>query len=282
MATTDYKLGWDYYAKFTELKWPNYRYIHLPVNSTFALPSDFRMATFNIFSGPKYVTDNFTVSGYDMSVTGEQQLTISYACPNGQVLTSTDVKLIVFGTSTWKTVWSGNTTVQYKYDITYDRFVVDGIEYEKNKGPYICPVNSDTFEKYIGRDYTRKLRITCSVDGNDYTLYIGNTKKTHSSNVLQSYEFDFNYKIQHERPAGAGGTYYDNVYKTIAVNKYHKDDGNRIIVGHIDDYGMYNNNVLTYSLMHFYSYWDGPHGSNLHSSYLDGQNITITKIEVQE
>ena len=263
MATTDYKLGWKYYAKFTELKGPNYTYIHLPVNSTFALPSDFRMSLYNIFRGPYYVTDNFTVSGYDMSVAGEYLLTISYTCPTGQVLTYTGVTLIVFDPSTWRTLWSGNTTVRH----TYDRLVVDGIEGEQDREAYICPVNSDTFNKYIGKDYIRKLRITCSVEENSYTLYIGNTEKTYSHNVLQSYEFDFNYKIQ-----GSLTTTYDNVYKTIAVNEHDNTEGNQMIVGHI---GNYKNNTL----ICFDTYWDG--GGDLHSQLLSGQNITITKIEVQ-
>lgn len=283
MATTDYKLGWKYYAKFTKLSMPNYRYIHLPVNSTFALPSDFRMAVGNIFYPDLYYyiwdPNSFTVSGYDMSVTGEQQLTISYTCPNGQVLTSTEVKLIVFGTSTWRTVWSGNTTVKYKYDVgTYLGFVVDGVECGKQNNAYICPVNSDTFNKYIGKDYIRKLRITCSVEGEGYyTLYIANTEKTFKHNVLQSYEFDFNYKTQ-----GILNTTYDNVYKTIAVNRHQNDTNeNQMIVGHIDGYEINNNNVLTYSLMCFDVCWDGG-GGGVGSSLLTGQNITITKIEVQE
>ena len=265
MATTDYKLGWKYYAKFTELKNPNYNYIHLPVNSNFALPSDFRMEVYNIFRGPYYVTDNFTVSGYDMSVTGEQTLTISYTCPNGQVLTYTGVTLIVFGTSTWRTLWSGNTTVRRNYD----RLVVNGVEYEQDSQVYICPVNSNTFNKYIGKDHTRKLRITCSVEGEgNYTLYIANTEKTFRNNVLQSIEFDFNYKTQ-----GILNTTYANVYKTIAVNKHQNDpDENQMIVGHI---GIYNN-----ALICFDTFWDG--GGDLHSQLLSGQNITITKIEVQE
>lgn len=285
MATTDYKLGWKYYAKFTSLHAANYKYIHLPVNSTFSLPSDFRMEVGNIFYPGLYYyiwdPNSLTVSGYDMSVTGEQTLTISYTCPNGQVLTSTEVKLIVFGTSTWRTVWSGNTTVKYEYDVAeYLGFVVDGVKCGENKCAYVCQVNKDTFNKYIGKDYIRKLRITCSVEGEGYyTLYIANTEKTFSHKVLQSYEFDFNYKIQ-----GRLNTTYDNYYKTIAVNRHTNDTNeNQMIVGHLDNYSELNNNVLTYSLICFDACWDGGSGSGvIGSSRLTGQNITITKIEVQE
>lgn len=291
MATTDYKLGWKYYAKFTSLSSANYKYIHLPVNSTFALPSDFRMAVGNIFY-PNiyyYISDpnSLTVSGYDMSVTGEQQLTISYTCPNGQVLTNTEVKLIVFGTSTWRTVWSGNTTVKYKYDVAeYLGFVVDGVKCGERNKAYICPVNIDTFNKYIGKDYIRKLRITCSVEGEGYyTLYIGNTEKNFTHNVLQSYEFDFDYKAQLDKPLPPGETMYDNTYKTIAVNRHQNDiNENQMIFGHLGNYSRDVNNVVIYSLICFDARWDGGNGDSgtVGSSLLTGQNITITKIEVQE
>ena len=277
MATTDYKLGWNYYAKFTELNAPNYKYIHLPVNSTFALPSDFKMALYNIFGSITYVTDNFTVSGYDMSATGEYPLTISYTCPNGQIFTYTGITLIVFDPSTWRTLWSGNTNVELRGG----KWFIDNAISKWNNGYscYVCPVNSDTFEKYIGKDYIRKLRITCSVNSyeSDYTFYIANTKGTYTPEVFQSIEFDFDYKAQY---AGRGDTLdsnYSNVYKTIAINKYSQNGlGNQIIVGQIEWHGTYFDNAL----IEFNRFWDG--GNSIRSDVeLNYQDITITKIEVQ-
>ena len=274
MATTDYKLGWNYYAKFTELKAPNYEYIHLPVNSTFALPSDFRMALYNIFGSITYVTDNFTVSGYNMSAVGEYPLTILYNCPNGQVFTYTGVTLIVFDPSTWRTLWSGSTNVELRRG----KWFIDNAESKWNNGYscYVCPVNSDTFEKYIGKDYIRKLRITCSVNSyeSNYTFYIANTKRTYTPEVLQSIEFNFDYKAQ--EAGSIGSSNYSNVYKTIAINKYDENLlRNQIIVGQIDWNGTYFDNAL----IEFEVFNDK--GSIMTDGGLNYQDITITKIEVQ-
>ena len=278
MATTDYKLGWKYYAKFTSLRAPNYKYIHLPVNSTFALPSDFRMVLYDIFKRPHYVTNNFIVSGvYDMSVAGEYPLTISYTCPNGQIFTYTGITLIVFDPSIWRTLWSGNTNVELRGG----NWFIDGAISKWNNGYscYVCPVNSDTFDKYIGKDYTRKLRITCSVNssGSDYTFYIANTKRTYTPEVLQTIEFDFDYKAQNAGAIHSKDATYSNVYKTIAINKYDENFlRNQIIVGQIEWNGTYYDNAL----IEFDVLRDEGSGISADGD-LNYQNITITKIEVQ-
>lgn len=279
MSTTNYQLGWRYYSAFEELRsnvTSTTKYTSLPLNSTFSLPSSVRFYVYDIFGRRKstLTADQVTITGYNMSVAGEYQITASYTCPNGQVLTNTDFVVHVFGTSSWRTLWSGTEKIALQSAHVYINDV------DMGQTAYACSSNDDIFYRYIGTNTTRKIRFTYSINNStsNYTLYMGETQTAFTQNVSTSTIIDYNYDTQAEGSIDSGSINYDTVYKTIAINKYSSiTNQNQMMVGQIRRY----TSSGSYPLLKFRGYLQNSSGVS-GDTYLNGQTITITKIEVQE
>lgn len=281
MSTTNYQLGWRYYSAFEELRSNvSYytKYTNLPLNSTFSLPSSVRFYVYDIFGRVKktLTANQVTITGYDMSVAGEYQLTASYTCPNGQVLTNTDFVVRVFGTSSWRTLWSGTEKIALQSGHVYINDV------DMGQLAYACGSSDDVYYRYIASNSTRKIRVTYSVNNvvSNYTLYMGETQTAFTQNVSTSTVIDYNYSTQAAGSIDSGTATYDNVYKTIAINKYTSiNNRNQMIVGQLGRHTA----TESYPLFEFRGFLQNSSGSGPSGdSSLNGQTITITKIEVQE
>lgn len=211
----------------------------LPVNSEFKFVGTVGVKYANERAG-RVITDDCVFSGYDMSTVGFQTVTVSYLDQYGITLT-TQYTLHVFGSSTWRNIWNGNSKVNLK-DAKY---YVNNVESLLNSGQRAvsCPIDNGIFQQYVGTTSPRTLRVSYRIDNQGRTneLYIlGQSQSVPSGGQSAggTVTGTFDYSTQQEGTIDSGGANYGNVYKTIAVNNYGSatigGDKNQMIVGQID------------------------------------------------
>lgn len=275
MSTINYQMGWKFYIEFVSLEVIIGKYITLPQNSTFEIPSGFQ-AVLKTATGDTQVLTALDVSfsGYDMSTVGFQNVIVTYNAPNGTVLTDTII-LHVFGDTTWRTLWEGTEAIA----MTDGTYKINDVDVGQNA--YACACDPDTFVKYIGNQATRTIRLTFTMYSDPYRFYLANETASASQYGTNVKTMSFNWIAQQEGPIESGSATYSTVYKTIGIDKFQSagqgsgGPNYQIVVGQFNDY---QNNYLLF----FRTFNRNNPGTISTASWLCGQNITILKIEVLE
>ena len=272
------------------------------VNTTFIPPTDiFYFYTTCPVSGNDYFpaggpvkTSKLTFSGYDMSQTGRQTVTVTYQWDEDTVLTAT-YPLYVYGDTRWVQLWpyqhqqSGydDATVKLTYMNPGVDFEVEGDAVAAEDGSFACACldPDNLFGRIIGIRGNRKVRITYTVKNN----YVGEApinkvyvmNQQIAPNLGQPVTTEGIYTFDWFTYPGYGS----NTYNALGVNKYGPfthGAANRNQMIAADMKGEYGVNGYYFFWFHMYGA-DANENPGAVYGYPDlcGQEIKIQKIEVR-
>lgn len=269
------------------------KYISLPVNSEFTVPDYFQVYGYDAFGHfvGTIPLNSLTITGYDMSTVGWQDLTASYTNYNGEILTVT-LTLHVYGNTTWRTIWEGPETIEFKNYGNWDvAFAINDIRTGDQRSP-IMFMNTPTANltaKDIGVRVTRKLRLTCKLE--DTTLIrafkvFGQSLSINTN--TQTVTFDYNSTDPDVLDHNAADTTYEDVMTKkplFAVDKRHSNpsfsNDSQVMWGSFPSFGfsnIYFENKGKWGDVHLELSWR----QGAISADIYGQKITLIKLEVLE